>query len=313
MGAIRIGTYNVENLFDRFNDPYEKSDDPWEAFSSRPKGMDDLYELGSRIRSSSVDVLALQEVENYGSLRDFVKGHVGPEYKTRDGIVSVQSNDPRGIDLGLLSKLPIGRIISHRYAKSSSGRSLAFSRDCLEIELLGENGEVVLTIYNSHLKSKYSRFNPETHPDEYTADQEKSAVRRQEQVEQTIEIVKASRNIKRDNFVIIGDMNDTPDSESLKPFLKRNNTLKLTSALDAIEQTNTDPNSKRRRKRDTHKWTRRGEEGTLTTYSQIDYILCSNALWEKFTGKVKVEQRGYTSGTDHYLAYAEFDFGNLFG
>jgi endonuclease/exonuclease/phosphatase family metal-dependent hydrolase len=273
--------------------------------------MDDLYELGSRVRSSSVDVLALQEVENYGSLRDFVKGHVGPEYKARDGIVSVQSNDLRGIDLGLLSKLPVGRVISHRYAKSASGRSLAFSRDCLEIELLGKNGEVILTVYNSHLKSKYSRFNPVTQPTEYAADQEKSAARRLEQVEKTIEIVKSSRNVNRDNFVIVGDMNDTPDSAPLKPFLKNNNVLKLTSALDTIAQTNTDPNSKRRRKRDTHKWTRREGGATVTTYSQIDYILCSKALWEKFTGKVKVEQRGYTSGTDHYLAYAEFDFGDL--
>lgn len=307
MGTLRIGTYNVENLFDRFNDPYEKSDDPWEAFSSRPKGMDDLYELGSRVRSSRVDVLALQEVENYGALRDFVKGHVGPEYKTRDGIVSVQSNDPRGIDLGLLSKLPVGRIISHRYAKTPSGRSLAFSRDCLEIELLDKNGEVALTVYNSHLKSKYSRFNPLTQPDKYAEDQLKSVERRKEQAEKTIEIVKASRNINKDLFVIIGDMNDTPDSDSLKPFLKTSNALKLTSALNSIEQSNVDSDSTKRRKRDTHKWTRKVDDKNFTTYSQIDYILCSKALWSCFNGKVKVEQRGYTSGSDHYLAYAEFD------
>jgi predicted extracellular nuclease len=123
-------------------------------------------------------------------------------------------------------------------------------------------------VYNSHLKSKYSRFNPVTQPTEYAADQEKSAARRLEQVEKTIEIVKSSRNVNRDNFVIVGDMNDTPDSAPLKPFLKNNNVLKLTSALDTIAQTNTDPNSMQRRKRDTHKWTRREGGATVTTIAR---------------------------------------------
>ena len=250
-------------------------------------------------------MLGLQEIENYGALRDFVKGHIGPNYKTRDGIVSVQSNDPRGIDLGLLSKLPIGRVISHRYKKSENNRSLVFSRDCLEIELLDSYGSVALTVYNCHLKSKYSRHRPDTQ--QYLDDQERSDIRRREQVEQTIEIVQANRDINRDLFVILGDMNDTPESEPLEPFLADGNALNLTSAIDQIQQNNLEPSSPRKRKRDTHKWKRKVDDRSITTYSQIDYILCSEALWAYFNGKAKVEQRGYTGGTDHYLAYAEFD------
>jgi len=34
---IRIGTYNTNNLFDRFDDPYNRSDDPWARnFASKP-------------------------------------------------------------------------------------------------------------------------------------------------------------------------------------------------------------------------------------------------------------------------------------
>jgi len=78
---LRIGTYNVNNLFDRFDDPYNFSDDPWRRkFASRPKKLERLYSLGARIRSSSLDVLALQEVESLGALREFMKGHVGGSY-----------------------------------------------------------------------------------------------------------------------------------------------------------------------------------------------------------------------------------------
>ena len=41
---IRIGTYNTNNLFDRFDDPYNFSDDPWRrAFAAKPKKLSELY------------------------------------------------------------------------------------------------------------------------------------------------------------------------------------------------------------------------------------------------------------------------------
>jgi len=58
---IRIGTYNTNNLFDRFDDPYNYGDDPWQRdFASRPKPLSELYELGARLRSSDLDILALE-------------------------------------------------------------------------------------------------------------------------------------------------------------------------------------------------------------------------------------------------------------
>jgi hypothetical protein len=35
--TFKIGTYNVENLFDRFDDPYSRGDDPWGRFGSFAK------------------------------------------------------------------------------------------------------------------------------------------------------------------------------------------------------------------------------------------------------------------------------------
>ncbi len=296
---IRIGTYNANNLFDRFDDPYNFRDDAWTAYreGTRPKNLPDLFQLGGRIRSSDVDVLGLQEIESYGALYNFVQGHVGPAYKTQDGVVSVPGNDPRGIDLGLLSKFPIGRVISHRFRKGERYR--VFSRDCLEIELLTERRDaLLLTVFVCHLKSKYSRFDPVKQRDEYIADQEKSQERRAHQVAETIAIVKASRNIRTDRFVILGDMNDTCDSAALGDFLKVDNPLGLTNVSLSIPD-DTDypqdayPDSAKKRARDTHKWTRKDLFGnTLTTYSQLDFVLLSEALAKGFTGNAKVEQRG---------------------
>lgn len=308
---IRIGTYNANNLFDRFNDPYNFRDDPWRApfEGTSPKKLTEMYALGARIRSSNVHVLGLQEIESYGALRDFLQAQIGPEYKVTDGAVSVQSNDPRGIDLGLLSKFPIGRVISHRFKKMESRR--IFSRDCLEIEILHEDRSgVLLTAFICHLKSKYSRFERGTPA--WEEDQAKSDARRAAQVAATIEIVKASQNIDTGRFVIMGDMNDTPDAPALRAFLSADNELGLVNTLATIAQDDNAPESKKRRPRDTHKWSRSGEDGrTLTTYSQLDYILFSKALAAAFTGEAKVEQRRYTTGSDHYLAWATVDLDQL--
>jgi endonuclease/exonuclease/phosphatase family metal-dependent hydrolase len=315
---IRIGTYNTNNLFDRFDDPYNFRDDPWTAYreGTRPKNLTHLFQLGGRIRSSDVDVLGLQEIESYGALYNFVQGHVGPGYKVQDGVLSVPGNDPRGIDLGLLSKFPVGRVISHRFRKGERHR--VFSRDCLEVEILTEERDaVLLTVFISHLKSKYSRFDPDEQPVEYAMDQLKSQERRAHQVAETIDIVKASQDIEADRFVILGDMNDTHGSRALSGFLADDNPLGLTNVSLSIPEDDDYPqsefpDSRTKRKRDTHKWTRRDAFGdTLTTYSQLDFVLLSKALATGFTGNTKVEQRGFTSGSDHYMLWAEVDLDNL--
>jgi len=190
--AIRLGTYNTNNLFDRFDDPYSFSDDPWaRRFASRPKKLDELYELGARIRASNVDILALQEVESFGALREFIKGHVGPTYQLK-GVVCVDSNDPRGIDLAVVSKFRLGRIISHRYRQV--GSAPVFSRDCLQVEVLHpESEDVLVTLFVCHLKSKYSSYHPIDEREKYEDDQEKSNKKRTLQVAETIKIVKACR------------------------------------------------------------------------------------------------------------------------
>ena len=51
---FRIGTYNVENLFDRFDDPYSVGDDTYGRFRTMPKSRAHAYDVAQRIRKNGV-------------------------------------------------------------------------------------------------------------------------------------------------------------------------------------------------------------------------------------------------------------------
>ena len=310
--TFRIATYNVENLFDRFNDPYSGGDDPWGRFGTRAKPRSKLYDMAYRIRASRADVIGLQEVENYGALVDFVQASVGPGFKTTKGIVSQQSNDPRGIDLGLLSALPLGRVISHRFNEftTPAGRNYRFGRDCLQVEVLTQNrSAVLLTAFVCHFKSNYSKYDPVTQPAEHAEDQARSADKRQAEAEEVVRLIRGQLNPATDRFVVMGDLNDTPDSPALAPLCSSLNALGLINASSHIAQDDEAPESETRRPRDTHLWDRfdHTEGRHRKSWAQLDHLLCSPALWALSTGEVEVMNQPQEQGSDHYLTWAEFN------
>lgn len=309
--TFRIATYNTENLFDRFDDPYSVGDDPWGRFGTSPKPRAKIYDMGYRLRQSSADIVGLQEIENFGALTDFVQASVGPGFKTTKGIVSQQSNDPRGIDLGLLSALPLGRVVSHRFHefKTPKGHNYRFGRDCLQVEVLTKDrAEILLTAFVCHFKSKYSRFSPVDEPAEYAADQARSADKREGEANEVVRIVQSALDPAQDRFVVMGDLNDTPDSPALAPLCGAGNPLGLTNATSLLAASN-DGGSPTRRPRDTHLWKRRDPVTgkSVKTWAQIDHILCSPALWALRTGKAKVINSPQSQGSDHYISWAEFE------
>src|SRR5262249_50401336 len=129
MANVHITTFNVENLFNR----YALLDEPWENRDYEKMVMAvGLVSVASRegdlvsyatteiqrnntaqaILDSHPDILAVQEVENLYTLRNFNEQYLDNYF---DRMVLIDGNDPRGIDVGVLLRGGFdGRIVAMR-------------------------------------------------------------------------------------------------------------------------------------------------------------------------------------------------------
>jgi len=149
-GVVRIATYNVLNLFDEYDDPYIP--DGKERLPG--KETEELVKLARVFHKLDADVLALQEVENRGVLTEFVGAYLAD--MGYQEIVLYEGNSDRGIDVGLLSRFPIGAVTSHRHRDfvDGNGDPMRFHRDLLQVEILPK-GRRPFEVWVVHLKSKY--------------------------------------------------------------------------------------------------------------------------------------------------------------
>lgn len=101
-GAIRIATYNLENLFDNIDDP-AISGDIDDADDTKPDAQ--KKGLADAIKRLNADVIAVQEIENHEALVEFRDNYLqGLGY---DFAKSIGPGDERGIEQGILSRFPI--------------------------------------------------------------------------------------------------------------------------------------------------------------------------------------------------------------
>ena len=270
----------------------------------REKGEEDTEEIARRIRDvMNVDVLAVQEVEHIEILKQFNQRYLGGLYPY---VVLVEGNDQRLIDVGILSKLPIGAITSHQTAvHPEKPDQRVFSRDLLQVEILNHNREKLFTLYNKHLKSHYVPFNQDQEQGAIAANQ-----RRRRQAE-TIARVISRMERPNSRFILTGDMNDPPNSDFLTPM--------LTIDGQPLLNTLTEPKETRPPKKETSgqgdgpqntAWTNRfnppGPE--LPRYELFDQIWVSQALTERF-GNPTIDRRTKHGGdgSDHDPAWIELD------
>jgi endonuclease/exonuclease/phosphatase family metal-dependent hydrolase len=158
------------------------------------------------IKAVNADIQCFVEVENRETLSNFNGDLLGT--KRFPFNISIDGNDERGIDLGLLSRYPIKNLRTHIFDKEKpTSRSFIFSRDCLEVELEIAAGKSLFVLCN-HFKSKG-----------YSASQADADKRRKIQANRVKDILKENYNLKTDMVVVLGDFNDTPDSNPLKDLL----------------------------------------------------------------------------------------------
>ncbi|MBI4513643.1 MAG: endonuclease/exonuclease/phosphatase family protein [Gemmatimonadetes bacterium] len=200
----------------------------------------------------------------------------------------VDGNDPRRIDIGLLSQHEIVCVRSHIHDRDG-GPDPIFSRDCPEFEIRLPGGET-LWLLGNHFKSKGY------------GDPKASNARRRRQAEKVAEIYHEARK-RSDHVVVAGDLNDFPTSWPLQPLVAGTDLKDVMShpsytGLPGTFGTGKSPNQK------------------------LDYILLSPVLFAKVQ-RVGVERRGVyapkthpsfpevtsaqTSASDHACVWVDLD------
>jgi len=320
---VAVGTFNLNNLFSRYNFKGEikaikEGETEVEGSLKYEFGTGSLYKIrtymgrlvkgkdraktelvAKRIADISADVLAVQEVEDIDTLREFNRHQLNGMYSY---CILVEGNDPRLIDLGLLSKLPLGAVTSWQHAVHPADPAQpVFGRDLLEVEVWNSSrAKKLFTIFNNHLKSHYVPWNE----DQATGESSNND-RRKRQSEMVREIVR-SRTRPNSRYLILGDMNDPPDSPFLSPFVD-DDELDLTNAL-------ADPDETRPPKSDTpppstKAWTHRYKKsGQPARYELYDQIWLSPSLAAKQSNAwIDRRTKHGGDGSDHDPAWVVLD------
>ncbi|UCH89331.1 MAG: endonuclease/exonuclease/phosphatase family protein [Thermoplasmata archaeon] len=318
---VTVGTFNLNNLFSRYNFRgeiqairasetdvetdvhYEFGDaDTYKirTYMGRlvnEKDEEDTRTIADRIIDIDVDVLAVQEVEDIDTLKQFNRDYLNRMYRYT-GLI--EGNDPRLIDVGILSKYPIGGMTSWRHAvHPDDAATPVFGRDLHEVEIYSHTrSRKLFTIFNNHLKSHFVDFRE----NEEEGERDNTA-RRTRQAEMIAEIVKY-RTRPRSAYIILGDMNDPPDSAALSAFVNDPN-LKLVDGLANPQETR--PPKADTPPPDTTAWTHRYKPtGLPAEYELYDQIWLSPNLAQKQT-EAWIDRRTLHGGdgSDHDPAWVE--------
>ncbi len=278
MTTIRIATFNCENLFARYHfkdneDPTSAVQDGWLPDQTKFELNDDDAKriTGNAIEATNADVIALQEVESLGTLKRFRSKHIDGGSRTYPYLALIDGNDPRLIDVAVMSKYPISRIRTHQHVrKSPTSRSYIFSRDCLEVDI--EVDGRILTLFVQHYKSMIGG-------------RSQTKQRRLDQVVKTREIVenRFGTSAAGDHpWIVLGDFNDY---------------LGAGTALDQIVGWDQAENVIARlpeEERWTHYWNSGNE------YRQLDYLLVSSTLSDSIKALPEIIRKGLPKRATRY-------------
>lgn len=228
----------------------------WVDLKTAPVNEIAILNTGKVISEVDADIIGIVEAENRVVLKqfnDYVITEVGG--KAYPHVMLIDGNDDRGIDVGLMTKkgYKIGLMRSHVHDLNND-KTPIFSRDCPEYCITTPQNEKLWVLPN-HFKSKFGGNDP------------KSQAKRKAQATRTLEIYKSLLNEGYENIIVMGDLNDTPDSESLQVLTKN------TGLKDVSDHT----------KFDAGEYEGIGTFGLGNDGNKIDYILLSPALFARVT------------------------------
>lgn len=278
MPNVRIGTFNVENLFLRYRlldkergsmnpkpidkQKFLKDGGPILFFQKR---LESFGPISKSMREATAkvflendpDVVAVQEIEGLEALKLFNRFYLKGRYPHS---MLVDANDPREIDVGVLSKHPIVHARSYQHLRT--GNSAVFSRDCLEVDVVLAGKP--FTIFVNHFKSKIGGGED----------------RRETQAKAVLDIVRERFPGLKGRFAVCGDLNEGPEAKGVARLIKAG----LSNVLERVDEPG-------------ERWTHYYKKGK--SKEQLDYVLLAPSLVPKVRS-VTIERRGLGTDIDVY-------------
>ena len=276
---MRVATFNCENLFARYRfgtgiSPYVAGSEGWtiEEQAYHETSLDTRKITALAIRELEADVVCLQEVESLPVLRTFRSRYLGGP-RTYPYLFLVDGPDPRHIDVAVLSRRPI--VAGRTWQHLRFGSIELFSRDCLEVDVEPEQGEVV-TLFVNHFKSMMGGRG-ETSP------------RRRLQAEKVIEIVEGrfGDDPSGGRWIVCGDLNDYRGTDA-----------EGESAIEALIDWPACEDVVHERLHPDEQWTHHYPKADK--YSQLDYLLVSKALAEASPAQPEIMRKGLPGRAERY-------------
>lgn len=287
MSTVRVATFNCENLFARFK--FKSNVSPQKAtadgFTVNELAFEFLKPVekkltGQVVKRAKADVIALQEVENLDVLKRFRSEQLGGA-KAYPHAILIDGNDPRKIDVALLSKFPLTRIRTWQHLRK--GASEIFSRDCLEVDV--DVAGKTLTLYVNHFKSMLDKNDPAN-------GRKNTKAKRVAQSKQVKELVtERFGSAPGDHpFILLGDLNDyLGPGTGINDLVGWNEVENVVARLPKAEQW-------------THFWDTKKSLGD-ERYKQIDYLLLSRSLAAASSGMPEIIRDGLCLNADRYTGH----------
>ncbi|HTJ81019.1 MAG TPA: endonuclease/exonuclease/phosphatase family protein [Polyangiaceae bacterium] len=212
---LKIANWNVHNLLNDQND----SSAPDETIETTAKYQAHIQAVAGVLDALDPDVAVLAEVENQSTLDDLNAALDNRYVEAR----IIDANDPRGVDIAALSKIPFSDVVSHATdqftVEGTTAPTYTFARDAVEYHFSFEGQDVVLV--GVHFRSKGP-------PDD--------ANKRLAEAERARAIADSLTDANPDLAVaILGDFNDLTDSPPFDAVAGKDPDLYTDAAVNVAE------------------------------------------------------------------------------
>jgi len=271
--ALRVASYNVRNYLtmDRLADGRWRED--------YPKPESEKRVVRESILAVRPDILALQEIGTRGHLEELRRdlANEGLEYA---GIAWMEAQDSERHVAALWREGLEIETVAHR----DLGIKYMGDRDFVKrgmLELQVKDGEGEWSLFNLHLKSKYTNVKSDPLSTQRRTLEARAARDR---------VIRVYPDLERRRYLIVGDLNDSPVSGALRAVTKRGDRI-LSIPIDFLDSRG-------------HRWTHYYKRED--SYTRIDYMLRSPGWKALENAKGTIYERpDYYQGSDHRLIWME--------